>query len=114
MIKIYDIILKNKAISTEDGKKVFDVLKKEIETNTNTNTNKEIVVSFEGINMIISHFLNVSIGELYIHFDTKWNFLDSIKYVGIEDDLELLSKVIQTYKHDLKKQQSIQSKILND
>jgi len=112
MIKIHDIIDKSIAISTEDGKKVFEVLKNEIESGKS-----DIVVSFEGIAMLISHFLNESIGELYSYFGkSKWDTLDKIKYIDIdEDDLELLQKkVIPNYKGDLKKQQEIQKKVLDD
>lgn len=112
MIKIYDIIEKNIAISTEDGQKVFEVIKKEIEKG-----NKDIRLSFEGVDMLISHFLNESIGELYSYFGkTKWDTLDNIEYIDIdEDDLELLrEKVIANYKGDLKKQQEIQKKVLDD
>ena len=112
MVKIYDVIGKNIAISTEDGKKIFETLKNEIEKNES-----HIVVSFEGIDMLISHFLNESIGELYSYFGkSKWDILDSIKYIDIdEDDLELLQKkVIPNYKGDLKKQQEIQKKVLDD
>jgi transcriptional regulator len=112
MIKIYDIIEKNIAISTEDGQKVFAVIKKEIE-----NRNEDIKLSFEGIDMLISHFLNESIGELYSYFGkSKWDILDNIEYIDIdEDDLELLhEKVIANYKGDLKKQQEIQKKVLDD
>lgn len=112
MIKIYDIIEKNIAISTEDGQKVFEVIKKEIE-----NGNEDIRISFEGVDMLISHFLNESIGELYSYFGkTKWDTLDNIEYIDIdEDDLELLrEKVIANYKGDLKKQQEIQNKVLDD
>jgi len=112
MVKIHDIIDKNIAISTEDGKKVFEILKNEIER-----SESDIVVSFKGIDMLISHFLNESIGELYSYFSTsKWDILDNIKYIDIdEDDLELLQKkVIPNYKGDLKKQQEIQKKVLDD
>lgn len=112
MIKIHDIINKNIAISTEDGKKVFEILKNEIEKGESS-----IVLSFAGIDMLISHFLNESIGELYSYFGkSKWDFLDKIKYTDIEeDDLELLQKkVIPNYKGDLKKQQEIQKKVLDD
>ena len=112
MVKVHDIIHKNIAISTEDGKKVFEVLKNEI-----TKGSGDIIVSFKDIDMLISHFLNESIGELYNYFGkTKWDLLDKIKYIDIdEDDLELLQKkVIPNYKGDLKKQQEIQKKVLDD
>ena len=112
MVKIHEIIGKNIAISTEDGKKVFEILKNEIEKNENG-----VVVSFKDIDMLISHFLNESIGELYNYFgESKWDILDKIEYIDIEeDDLELLQKkVIPNYKGDLKKQQEIQKKVLDD
>ena len=112
MVKIRDIIDKNIAISTEDGKKVFEILKNKIER-----SKSDVVVSFKGIDMLISHFLNESIGELYSYFDkSKWDILDKIEYTDIEeDDLELLQKkVIPNYKGDLKKQQEIQKKVLDD
>lgn len=112
IVKIHNIIGKNIAISTEDGKKVFEILKKSIDDG-----DSNIIVSFEGVDMLISHFLNESIGELYSYFgNTKWDILDNIKYVDInEDDLELLQKkVIPNYKGDLKKQQEIQKKVLDD
>jgi hypothetical protein len=96
MIRIFDIIGKKIAISTNDGKKVFEILKKEIESG-----NKYVVVSFKGIDMLIPHFLNESIGELYNHFSkSKWSIIDKIKYTDIdEDDLQLLQKkVIPNYK----------------
>ena len=112
MIKVYDIIGKNLAISTDDGKKVFEALKSEIEKNNNS-----IEISFENINMLISHFLNESIGELYNYFDkSKWDMIDNIKYIDIdEDDLELLQKkVIPNYKDNLDKQKKIQKEVLDD
>lgn len=114
MVKIRDIIDKNIAISTEDGKKVFEILKNKIEKNES-----DVVVSFKGVDMLISHFLNESIGELYSYFDfdkSKWDMLDKIEYIDIEeDDLELLQKkVIPNYKGDLKKQQDVQKKVLDD
>ncbi len=112
MIRVYDVIGKSIAISTEDGKKVFEAIKNKIE-----NGESDIIISFEGINMLISHFLNESIGELYSYFgSSKWDILDRIKYIDIdEDDLELLQKkVIPNYKGDIKKQQEIQKKVLDD
>lgn len=94
-IVVKDIIEKPIAISTEDGKKTKEAIKSLFDKN------EEIEVSFEGINMLISHFLNESIGVLYIEYSKdKWQKLDSIKYTNIsKDDLELLqTKVIPNYK----------------
>ena len=100
-------------MSTEDGKKLFEVLYE------NLKQSKKIELSFEGIDMLISHFLNESIGKLYEKFD-NWDILDkSIEYQEIDgDDLELLKeKVIPTAKNHFKdviKTDSINQSILDD
>ena len=56
-IVVKDIIEKPIAISTEDGKKTKEAIKSLFDKN------EDIEVSFEGINMLISHFL---ISSIYI------------------------------------------------
>ena len=110
MVRVFDIIGKNIAVSTEDGRKIFEILKGEIEKNKS-----DVVVSFKGIDMLISHFLNESIGKLYITFDKKrWDEIDSIHYTDIdEDDLELLKeRVISAFKGDINKAKEIEKGIL--
>lgn len=112
-INVKDIINNTIAMSTEDGKKLFEVLYE------NLKQSKKIELSFEGIDMLISHFLNESIGKLYEKFD-NWDILDkSIEYQEIDgDDLELLKeKVIPTAKNHFKdviKTDSINQSILDD
>jgi hypothetical protein len=111
IIEVRKIIDKSIAVSTDDAKKV----KKEIAEAINIDNNIE--VSFENINMLISHFLNVSIGELYTENKNKWQVLDSIKYIGINnDDLKLLKdRVIPSFKNqptDKEKYEAIQGDIL--
>lgn len=112
-INVKDIINNTIAMSTEDGKKLFEVLYE------NLKQSKRIELSFEGIDMLISHFLNESIGKLYEKFD-NWDILDkSIEYQEIDgDDLELLKeKVIPTAKNHFKdviKTDSINQSILDD
>ena len=109
-INIKDIIEKNIAISTDDGKKVFNKIKKGLE-----DKEKSIEISFDGIDMLISHFLNESIGKLYITFDKKrWDEIDNIHYTDIdEDDLELLKeRVISAFKSNINKAKEIEKGIL--
>ena len=112
-INVKDVITNTIAMSTEDGEKLFDVLYE------NLKQSKKIELSFDGIDILISHFLNESIGKLYSKFD-NWNILDkSIEYKDIDsDDLELLrEKVIPTAKNhfkDANKIDSIDESILND
>jgi len=111
MINVKEIINKSIAVSTDDAKKVKAEIIKVIDNNS------DIEISFENINMLISHFLNVSIGELYTEYKDKWDILDNIKYIGINnDDLELLKKrIIPSFKvpqTDKEKYNSIQEDIL--
>ena len=109
-IEIKRIIEKNIAISTDDGEKVFTQMKELLENKENP-----IEVSFSGIDMLISHFLNESIGKLYTEFPkSRWKEIDTINYVDIdEDDLELLKeRVIPAFKGDIKRAKEIEKDIL--
>ena len=111
MIDVREIIGKPIAVSSDDAAKVKKEVLKSIEADDN------IEVSFENIDMLISHFLNVSIGELYAEYDNKWEILDNIKYIGINaDDLKLLNeRVIPSFKNkltDKERYESIQKDIL--
>lgn len=111
-IEVKQIIKKQIAVTTTEAQKVYDKLKKAVEQD------EEITVSFENIKILISHFLNVSIGELYISHKNKWEILDNIKYIGLsDDDLKLLKdRVIPSFKSnptDKEKYIKIQEEILN-
>jgi len=112
-INVKEVIGNTIAMSTEDGKKLFEILFENIR-----NSNK-IELSFDGIDILISHFLNEGIGKLYEKFD-NWEILDKvIEYKEIdEDDLELLrEKVIPTAKNhfkDIKKIETINKSILDN
>ena len=58
-IAITDLIGKPRAIAAADGEMVFKELKPLIEAGT------PVVVSFAGIRMVITAFLNAAIGKLY-------------------------------------------------
>lgn len=112
-INVMDVIGTTIAMSTEDGKKLFELLFKNIKES------HKVELSFDGIDMLISHFLNESIGKLYEKFE-NWDILDQvIEYKDIDsDDLELLKeKVIPTAKNhfkEVKKIEKINKSILND
>jgi len=111
-IKIVDIIEKKIAISTDDGKKVREAIIKLFDSSD------ELEISFDGISMLISHFLNESIGKLYVIYPkSKWDKLDDIVYTNISnDDLALLTtRVIPNYRNtltDREKFENIQKDIL--
>lgn len=93
-INVKEVINKSIAMSTEDGEKLFHILFDEL------SKGNSIELSFEDISILISHFLNESIGKLYEKF-SNWDILDkAIAYKHIDkDDLELLyKKVIPTAK----------------
>jgi len=112
-INVKETIGNTIAMSTEDGQKLFHILYENIK-----NSHK-VELSFLGIDILISHFLNESIGKLYAKFET-WELLDkAIVYRDIdEDDLELLKdKVIPTAKNHFNnsaRADKINESILND
>lgn len=112
-VNVKDTINNTIAMSTEDGHKLFQVLY------TNIKDSRRVELSFLGIDILISHFLNEAIGKLYEKFET-WELLDkAIIYKDIDDDdLELLKeKVIPTAKNHFKnsiKTDKINESILND
>lgn len=112
-IDIEQIIDNSIAMSTEDGQKLFTVIYEHLKKK------EKVQLSFKGIDILISHFLNEAIGKLYEKFD-NWEVLDkAIEYIDIDkDDLELLqTKVIPTAKNhfkDIKRSEKIEESILND
>ncbi len=112
-VNVVDVIQKNIAMSTEDGQKLFEVLYALLKSK------EKIQLSFEDVDILISHFLNESIGKLYEKFQ-NWDILDkAIEYVNMDkDDLDLLrDKVIPTAKahyKDVKRSEKIEADILND
>ncbi len=94
-IRIFDITKNSIVMSTEDGKKIFDILYQ------NLKQGNAIELSFEEIDIIISHVLNESIGKLYEKFH-NWELLDkAISYTDIENDDKdlILETVIPTAKN---------------
>jgi hypothetical protein len=75
-------------VTVDDGQKVFDILHQAITDNV------RLEVSFEGIDLIISAFLNIAIGQLYGDFTAEQ--IDSmLSYTHLaEDDKGLLRLVI--------------------
>ena len=112
-VNVLEIIGKSIGISTDDGKKLNDAIVKQIRDG------HSVEVSFDGIDMIISHFLNEGIGKLYKIFHKEdWDMLDKgVSFTGLssDDDELLLTKVIPTSKShfsDEKNSERIQKDIL--
>lgn len=91
-IKVSDIIGSSLCISAEDGQKVFGKILPVLKDG------QSIVLSFENVEVLISLFLNVAIGQLYGVFSPE-QIKAQVAVEGLaEDDVELLKRVIENAK----------------
>jgi len=91
-IMVYSIVGNSFCVASEDGEKVLDVIKKNIDENIN------VIISFKNVEMLTSAFLNTAIGRLYgVYADETLKSLLSVKDISIEDKM-LLKRVIDTAK----------------
>lgn len=91
-IKVADLIGSPLCISAEDGQKVFDKVESLLKSG------KQVTISFDRVNMLISLFLNVAIGQLYGSFsDDEVRSLVQVEGMA-GDDLELLKRVVDNAK----------------
>lgn len=91
-IKVSSLIGSQLCISAEDGQRLFDKIKYFIENR------QTVAVSFEGVSMVISLFLNVSIGQLYGFF-SEGAIREHLKVEGLcDDDIILLKQVVSNAK----------------
>ena len=65
IIQIANIIGNVYAVESEEGQKVFELIKKAFEEN------RKVVLSFLNIEMITTAFLNTAIGQLYKDFSEQ-------------------------------------------
>ena len=95
-IKITEVIESSLGISPEDGQKIFDKIQPLVKND------QQIVISFDQLELVISLFLNVAIGQLYGTFSEE----KVEKLVRFEDissaDQELLEVVKENAKQYFK------------
>lgn len=92
IIRVFDLVEEGICVSADDGQlvhnQVADLLRKKCLT----------TVSFEGVTILISSFLNAAIGQLYGEFSEE----DINKYLLVDalmpEDEELLRRVIDNAK----------------
>lgn len=104
MSKVYTIIVKTLVgtlcVSADDGQKIHDAVVEVIRARQNVH------VSFEGVTILISAFLNAAIGQLYGEFSEE----DIRKHLSVSglgaDDLILLKRVIENAKLYFKNRKS--------
>lgn len=91
-IRVGELIGSPLCISAEDGQKVFDKILPFL------NEDKPVRISFERVNMVVSIFLNVAIGQLYGTFSED-RVKSLVRVDGLsEDDMGLLKRVVDNAK----------------
>ena len=100
IVKVTDIIGSPLCISTEDGQKVY----KRVESLLKRD--QQVQISFDHVELLISLFLNVAIGQLYGSFSED-KIRSQVRFEGLaEDDLDLLEHVVNNAKNYYENQQS--------
>jgi Icc-related predicted phosphoesterase len=92
IINVFNIVGNNFCVDTDDGQKVFDLIKKALQEE------KKVKLSFQNVEMVTSAFLNTAIGQLYRDFkeDKIKNSL-SVEQI-LPEDSALLKRVVRTAK----------------
>jgi len=91
-LTIIKIIDSKRAISTEDAMEVFKIIDDAL------CNGKKALLDFSDVELLLSVFLNVAVGQLYSKYDST--FIDEhLVYENIsEDDFSTLEKVIKRAK----------------
>jgi len=91
-LKAAEILGNDLCISSEDGQTLFEA------TASLISEGKQVIVSFEGVSMLISLFLNAAIGQLYGQF-TENQVRSHLLVEGLApDDMELIRGVVENAK----------------
>jgi hypothetical protein len=92
IINIYSIVGDSLCVSSEDGDKIFEHIKKVLDMN------KKVELSFKNVEILTSAFLNNAIGKLYENFENE-KLKNSMSVIDISsEDKALLQRVIDTAK----------------
>lgn len=108
IINIKNEIKKNDAISADDGKLIFEKIKVLIDSQ------QSVTVDFEGIDLVLSTFLNPAIGQLYYLYEK--NIVNTFfNYINLDDvDEQTLDRVIQNALNQKENKPSINRGLLDD
>ncbi|MDD2267676.1 STAS-like domain-containing protein [Sulfuricurvum sp.] len=88
-INVFNIVGNGNCTLPEDGEKVFEAIKKALESN------KKAMISFKNVTTITSAFLNSAIGKLYGSFeDAKLKESLQVEDMAVEDQIILKRVVI--------------------
>ena len=92
MINVYELIGKKDLMDLTDAEILKNKIKELLQKG------EKVVVSFSGIEMIYTLFLQKSIGELYLEIEDITD-LDKIEFKYLNDDQDLLEYIINNFKH---------------
>lgn len=107
MINVYKLIGKKDLMDLTDA----EILKNKIkELLQKDEKNKKIIISFSGIEMIYTIFLQKSIGELYLEIEDITD-LDKIEFKNLNEDEDLLEYIIWISKYERAKMDNQHRKI---
>ena len=107
MIDVHELIGKKDLMDLTDA----EILKNKIkELLQKDEKNKKIIISFSGIEMIYTIFLQKSIGELYLEIDDITD-LDKIEFKNLNEDEDLLEYIIDNFKNERAKMDNQHRKI---
>ena len=107
MINVYELIGKKDLMDLTDA----EILKNKIkELLQKDEKNKKIIISFSGIEMIYTIFLQKSIGELYLEIEDITD-LDKIEFKNLNEDEDLLEYIIWISKYERTKMDNQHRKI---
>ena len=107
MINVYKLIGKKDLMDLTDA----EILKNKIkELLQKDEKNKKIIISFSGIEMIYTIFLQKSIGELYLEIEDITD-LDKIEFKNLNEDEDLLEYIIWISKYERTKMDNQHRKI---
>ena len=88
-LRIGEMIGSSYCVSSRDGERIYKQVAPLVESNT------PVIISFEGVKLIIAAFLNVAVGQLYGKFDKDY-IAKLISYQGLSDqDVDLVRRVMK-------------------
>jgi hypothetical protein len=92
IIRVFDIVGGGLCVSSDDGQLVHDQIAELLRKK------HKVIISFEGVDTLITAFLNTAIGQLYGEFPEEY----VREYLSVNnmlpDDMELLKRVIDNAK----------------
>lgn len=83
IIKVRDKINTTYCVDASDGEKIFELSKKALDEK------KKVVLSFDGIELVITAFLNAAVGKLYGVFSEEF-ILSHLSNSNMTDDFQTI------------------------